>query len=201
MGLAVVGLAVCLSPACPDPCVLSGKACNQSDDCQAPEVCVLGRPFAPSCPVVGGLCQDVECGSDADCPEGECCDVAGGNQCTTDAFECRVPECALDGDCGDEERCVLGACRGACRQDADCPGSQRCVGEHCGADVGAPCDPSSTGDWVVNVRSCYFGECVRIDASRNPVEPYCTGACGPEEQKGCEPPFVCDEQISRCVLP
>lgn len=153
---------------CIDTCVLSGKACNVSTDCEGGEVCLYPGPNDLGCPVVTGTCGPGDCGSDADCAEG-CCNLTT-RQCGVAFDECLTPQCTTTGDCGFGEECVSGACRSTCDDDIDCPGTERCLGT-CHAAIGTVCSiDADFGD-------CFYGDCVNTNAAGAQVDAYCTDGC------------------------
>jgi hypothetical protein len=196
--VAAVGFAAVtgvLLDGCIDTCVLSGKACNVSSDCEGAEVCLYPGPYDVGCPVVTGSCGVGDCGNNADCEIG-CCNL-DTRQCGLDREACAgTPECSSNDDCDFSNECVRGSCRSTCDDDVDCPGSERCLGT-CHAPIGTPCSiDNGFGD-------CYFGTCLDENTAGEQVPAYCTDGCtndsNPEGEKTtCPVGYSCDGNV--CVV-
>ncbi len=157
---------------CIDTCVLSGKACNVSSDCEGGEVCLHPGPDDVGCPVVTGTCEVGACGNDLDCEAG-CCNLET-RQCGFVLDACAGPaQCGSDGECGFGEQCVVGTCRSTCDNDFECPGSERCQ-TTCQAPIGTICSIDA------GFGECFHGDCVDINATDQQVAPYCTESCNLE---------------------
>jgi MYXO-CTERM domain-containing protein len=141
----------------------------------------------------------IDCDEDADCPDGQICDLDFG--------ECWEPECFEDVDCADDEVCDMGFCwEIECTTDDDCAEGEVCFEGFCGeivpdcetdddCDEGFVCiDTICVEDIAPCVEDadcdegfvCTDGECVE-----DVVEPDCV------EDADCEEGFVCVDEV--CV--
>ena len=147
-------------------------SCDTSDDCALTEVCV------------GGSCDEVSCGGDADCPGDALC---VGTRCRN------APPCEGDADCAD----VLGVCEGGQCQPG-CQTNEECGGTRLTECIAGECLATCTGDGSCGEGElCDGGVCV-------PVECEGTGLEGcPEGQRcdgagRCEPYTACDDDLD-CI--
>jgi hypothetical protein len=178
---------------CTDGCVLSGRACNITSDCDGGEVCRVPGRREVGCFVVRGTCGPGACGSDAECSL-SCCNL-DTYTCGQRRDRCEGdPACATDDDCSFRQECKGGTCRANCDDDTDCPGSERCRIGVCTAPIGVPCDPTIFGD-------CFGDDCLDTDTNNRQVAPYCTATCGftsEGNKTDCPPGFACVDR--RCRL-
>jgi len=188
------------SPACVDPCLLTGGACNVSSDCREGQVCLHAAPDDLSCPVVKGVCGEGACGSDDDCDFG-CCDLVE-RVCVLSSFDCASRACTEafassveEGGCEEGLECNDGACLLACEDDFDCPGSARCFAGRCTAQLGDRCNPDHD--------DCHAAsDCIDLDLAGEPTEPYCTVTCfefdSDTSKTRCEAGYRCDADNNEC---
>lgn len=155
-------------------------------DCTSSEGC-----GARVCDPEVGLCVDAlppECSSDAECDEGEQCDVASG-ECVTAS-----PACATDAECATGQLCdtILGRCfvpePEPCVSNAECP-DQVC-NPSSGECIPAPAIP--IGGACVEDLDCAAEVCPTLAGSS-----FCSGVCALGTPVGCEP-YGAD---AFCLLP
>lgn len=143
--------------------------CETDEDCLMPDGqagrCVDGRCVPPA----------LECESDADCPDGQVCEMA--------CWDCdpAMPDCVP----GCEGHCVP-APPPQCETDADCPAGFACL-----VECWAPgCDPST-------------GECPpECDPATGQCDEYCQGYCVPRQEPECVTDDDCiypDGQTGQCI--
>ena len=186
--VAAIGLgASALLEGCIDRCVMSGKGCNVSSDCEGGEVCLYPGPDDLGCPVLTGTCGPGECGNDLDCEAG-CCNLET-RQCGFVLDACAAPpQCTTNSDCGVDQGCFHGTCRSTCDDDIDCPGSERCL-ITCHTPIGIICSFESSDD-------CFGGDCVNTNAVGDEVPSYCTDRCNRdiidnEDKYSCPAGYSC----------
>lgn len=192
--------------ACPDPCLIPERSCNEDRDCEAGKHCV----HLNICRHVKGLCDDLDvCETAADCREGECCDqqakscapngactptceegCSGQSICASDTQRCR-PNCQTDGEIK------------ACEQ----PGTLCTPDDYCSLPIGTPCEISggkrglvpSCGAFmeckqerVVSGCTNIKSEALHVSLSTPDGHGYCVldadlyqNSCGPHEQDPC----------------
>lgn len=199
----------------PQGLCLTNQECPTGSYCNAMEVCILPDCDGPMCDYCHGECVPLskDCYQDADCAQGEICDVQGGLDgcCPLDDQEAGIcpmflppcpgtcvpaPDetCFMDSECGSGEFCDYGL-------SALMPGC--CVplnenGDGCPADypwcVGT-CAPLPGGDGCQTDDDCGMYEFCNQDASVCPPQPDCPpGAyCAPAYCEG-----VCEMQPGLC---
>lgn len=98
------------------------EGCTSDNDCKDTEQCVDGEcePVPCDCGVVKNhVCDEYDCCSDSDCPEGQVCE---DHSCKEEGEE-PTPECTEDADCKDKEYCDIpaGQTGGSCKPvSGDC---------------------------------------------------------------------------------
>jgi peptidoglycan-associated lipoprotein len=151
----IVTCALLLVAACGSDAKPKTPVCHGPKDCKDGTVCVENK------------C--VQCGADADCPNGQHCDLptnacVAKPECTQDkdcpggkvcqANHCTA--CASDSECGTGGACVAGGCTKAkaCTKDDECADDEDCVGGFChkGGMHG-----SATSDTGCTLQTVYFG--------------------------------------------
>jgi hypothetical protein len=180
-----------------DACEGVAPECVSSEECQFTEVCAEG------------ICDEVECGNDADCPDDSLCVGA----------LCRyAPTCTGDGDCLDVVgECVDGQCQPGCEEDSDCStdGVAICFegdctfactdnrtcdpGEQCRNGVCLPdeCTGTGTEDCPDGERCNGAGACVPFTGCESDDDCSDTQFCSPagicENRRGCTSDLNCGE--------
>lgn len=148
---------ICVDGTCTAPC--EPLTCGESGDCGTSL-----RDGTP-CVCIDGECNERECSSDADCPDGEIC-VDG--VCVP---RCQPSQCGADGDCAPGCICVGGSCRDAeCGPNNPCPSGQVCINGRCFPDTDPPTGSCSSifcgadGDCGPGC-VCISGQCYSADAA------------------------------------
>lgn len=153
--------------------------CDDGDDCNGMESCVLGDCLAGS-PLDcddGDVCNGVETCQSGACVAGASLECDDSNPCTDDSchpvFGCRnIPDDGnpcTDGDPCTENACINGSCVGTvvpgcspCSSDSDCNDADLCTDDRCSGIVCvntfniAPCDD---GDVCTVIDTCTNGVC------------------------------------------